>query len=85
MSGDRQTAFPGQHTEDGTQGLPFVIELWTEDCAAVQSVLARVQSMSLAQAVFAASRAEYPSRLIALRRGATIIASTGESEAAKIS
>lgn len=84
MSGDRQSTFPGSD-EAGAQGLPFVVELWTEDRSAVQTVLARVQSISLGQAVFGASRAEFPSRYLTLRRGQTVISHTGNGQAAQIS
>lgn len=54
--------------------LPFVVELWTEDGRDVESVLARVQSGSLSNAVFNASRTDFPDRRITLRRGQKVIA-----------
>jgi hypothetical protein len=62
---------------DVPDDLPYVIELWDGDRVVVESVLARVQSASLAHAVFSASCAEYPSRLVTLRQGARFIRDTG--------
>ena len=66
-----------QASPDIDEGLlPFVVELWTEDESEVESVLARVQSASLGQAVLNASRADFPVRFLTLRRGAKIVADT---------
>jgi hypothetical protein len=56
--------------------LPYVVELWTADRSSVEAVVARVQSASLAQAVFNASRAEFPVRFLTLRRGEKVIGDT---------
>lgn len=53
--------------------LPFVVELWTQDGKDVETVLARVQSASLSNAVFNASRTDFPDRRITLRRGVRVI------------
>ena len=73
MSDEPQTKAPSDINEEL---LPFVVELWTEDRSDVESVLARVQSASLGQAVFSASRADFPNRLLTLRRGSKVIADT---------
>ena len=85
MPVERQSIFLNPEGEGGAQALPFVVELWTEDKAAVETILARVQNVSLAHAVFSASRSEYPSRYITLRRGESVIAETGDGRAAKSS
>lgn len=61
------------HDRFAIEALIYVVELWTPDEAEVELVLARTQTLTLAQAAFSASTAEYPERMIRLRRGATVI------------
>ena len=60
-----------ERTDDGscrTPDLPFRVELWDEDDAKVEQVLARTHSVTLAQAVFHAACEQYPGRHVSLWR-----------------
>jgi hypothetical protein len=77
VSGERPSAYSEPGHDAGVESLPFTVELWTEDRSAVEAILARVHSVALGQAVFSASRAEYPTRYLTLRRGEKVISESG--------
>jgi hypothetical protein len=56
------------------EDLPFAVELWTLARDAVERVLARASSASLAQAIFIAAQTEHLGRRITLRHGDEVIA-----------
>ncbi|HEY1961077.1 MAG TPA: hypothetical protein VGG69_01560 [Rhizomicrobium sp.] len=49
--------------------LPFRIELWDEDKRAVECVVARAHSATLARAIFKAACEQFPGRHLALWQG----------------
>jgi hypothetical protein len=56
------------------EDLPYAVELWTLSRDAVERVLARASSASLAQAIFLAAQTEHLGRRITLRHGHEVIA-----------
>ena len=58
-----------ERQDSKSEGLSFRIDLWREDKGAVERVLARASSASLAQAIFAAARREYLGRYLTLSDG----------------
>ena len=57
--------------------LPFRIELWDENRAAIECVLARAHSATLAEAVFRSACEQYPGRRLSLCRGSERLAEQG--------
>jgi hypothetical protein len=57
-----------------TEDLPYVVELWNLSRIAVERVLGRASSATLAQAIYAAAQTEHVDRRITLRHGDEIIA-----------
>lgn len=53
--------------------LPYAVELWGENRSAVEKVLARAFSVSLARAIFRAATEENPGRHITLRHGERVL------------
>jgi len=49
--------------------LVYAIELWTDADGALEQVLARAASLTLARAIFTAAKQEHPGRRIILRHG----------------
>jgi hypothetical protein len=58
--------------------LPYCIELWAEDKARVQKVLARAATASLARAIFSAACEEHPDRRLILRQANRVLDDTGK-------
>jgi len=56
--------------------LSFRVDLWNETRTGVERVLARAASPTLAQAIFAAARREYPERYLTLSDGRRTISTT---------
>lgn len=71
MSG---TGTPSRPPPEPRDELPYSIELWQLEDAAVERVLARASSAQLAHAIFNAARNEHPGRRITLQQGSRIIA-----------
>jgi len=61
-------------TSPMSEKLPYRIELWDENGAALERILARAVTASLARAIFKAAQTEYPARVIRLLRGKRVIA-----------
>jgi hypothetical protein len=61
-----------------TAKLPYSIELWAEDNAHVQTVLARAATASLARAIFSAACDEHPERRLTLRQANRLLDDTGK-------
>jgi hypothetical protein len=61
-------------TAGRVEKLPYVVELWNGDGAAVEKVLARAARVSLARAIFLAAKGEYPDRRLCLRQGSKVLA-----------
>ena len=53
--------------------LVYAVELWTPDSAALEQILARAASATLARAIFTAAQQEHPGRHIVLRQGDQVI------------
>ena len=62
--------------------LPYSVELWDPDGAAVEQLLALTSTAWIGQAAFYAAAREYPDRYITLRRGQQTLNrwNTGRSE-----
>ena len=58
---------------DGSQDLPFAVELWDEPNAAIERVIARASNQQLARAIFDSARKEYPERRVTVRRGSEML------------
>lgn len=56
--------------------LPYVIELWNLTRTGPERILGRAFSIGLAQAIFAAARAEHLDRRILLRQGRQVLDQT---------
>jgi hypothetical protein len=54
--------------------LPYRVELWDADRHAVERVLARAVSVTLARAIFTAAQNEHPGRAVTLRHGNRVLA-----------
>ena len=57
--------------------LPFRVELWDEGRSAVERVVARAHSATLAQAIFQAACEQYPGRRLSLWRDREQISEAG--------
>jgi hypothetical protein len=57
--------------------LPYSVELWDIEKRAVERLLARAASASLARAIFSAAQEEHPDRRLTLSRGERVIAQSG--------
>jgi hypothetical protein len=64
-------ATPRRPQSGQADGAPLVyaVELWAEGGDALEQVLARASSLTLARAIFAAAKQEHPGRRIILRHG----------------
>ena len=69
-------AIPPVTPEMPERTLPYCVDLWVPDGTTVERLLARAMSLSLARAIFAAARTDYPARRITLRRGSTTLSDT---------
>jgi hypothetical protein len=65
--------FPSDQSVDA---LMYAVELWLLDRSAVEQILARASSATLARAIFVAAQQEHPGRHIVLRHGTTEIDAT---------
>ena len=77
-------------TQDGPHGagidalarraeeLPYRVELWQSDAAAVPRVLGRAGSMTLAQAIYKAAQTEHPGCRITLSHGGRLVADSAK-------
>ena len=71
---------PGAREESGAgEDLPYAIELWDQQGARVERVIARASSGQLARAIFDSARKEFPDRRITLRRGADSVLDSAKS------
>ena len=68
------TGTPSRPPPEPRDELPYSVELWRLEDAAVERVLARASSAQLAHAIFNAARSEHPGRRITLQQGSRIIA-----------
>ncbi|HXR95970.1 MAG TPA: hypothetical protein VN718_08825 [Rhizomicrobium sp.] len=64
----------GRHDEE----LAYAVELWSEDRARVEKVLARAFNISLARAIFRAALEENPGRRVVLSHGPRVVEDNGE-------
>ena len=70
----------GATGESGTgEDLPYAVELWDQQSANVERVIARASSSQLARAIFASARKEFPDRRLTLRRGEETALDTAKS------
>lgn len=69
----KSTFLVADDVADGAE-LPYRIDLWSADKNAIERVLGRVASVTLAQAIFKAAQDEHPMRYITLRHGSQLIA-----------
>ena len=60
--------------------LPYCVELWAENDSAVQKVLARAATASLARAIFSAACDEHPERRLTLRQAGRVLEDTGKRD-----
>jgi hypothetical protein len=71
---------PGAAGESGTgEDLPYAVELWDQQSANVERVIARAASGQLARAIFDSACKEFPGRRITLRRGAETVLDSAKS------
>ena len=68
---------PSSFAESGNDELPYAIELWSEDRAQVEKILARAFRISLARAIFRTALEENPGRRIVLRHDGRVIEDNG--------
>jgi hypothetical protein len=61
-----------------TEKLSYSVELWDDDAAALERVLARALDAELARAIYHAAQKEHPDARILLRRGARTIADSAD-------
>jgi hypothetical protein len=73
---DSDKVFPIEKSTQTVEELPYRVELWQGK--AVERVLARAFSSSLAHAIFKAAAAEYPERRITLQKGIKVLADSGK-------
>ncbi len=59
--------------DDRSDILPFKIEQWDETGTQVEIILARAGHQAVALGAFEAATRLYPSRIVTLRRGTTLI------------
>jgi hypothetical protein len=69
-----RTGTPASPPAEPLDELPYSIELWRAQDAAIERVLARASSARLAHAIFAAARNEHPGRRLTLHKDGRIIA-----------
>jgi hypothetical protein len=73
FEGDDAAVLPMADPHGAREQLPYRIELWSLSREAVERVLARAASATLARAIFAAAQSEYLGRHIVLRRSGKVI------------
>lgn len=56
-----------------SDALAYTVELWSEDNAGLEQILARALSAGVARAIFTAAKDEHPGRHIVLRHGDKVI------------
>ena len=61
-----------------SEKLPYCIELWAENNARVEKVLARAATASLARAIFSAACDEHSERRLTLRQASRVLDDTGK-------
>ena len=61
-----------------SEKLPYCIELWAENNARVEKVLARAATASLARAIFSAACDEHPERRLTLRQASRVLDDTSK-------
>jgi len=66
--------------DEGREDLPYAVELWDQQNASVERVIARASSNQLGRAIFGSARKEFPDRRITLRRGAETVLDSASSE-----
>jgi hypothetical protein len=76
MTASNATPLRSQQSQAGDDPLVYAVELWTEDRAALDQILARASSATLARAIFAAAKEEHPARHLVLRYGVNVIDQT---------
>lgn len=64
------------HPPFAPETLSFHVDLWNEARTAVERVLARAASPTLAQAVFVAARRDFPGRYLTLNDGLRTISTS---------
>ena len=60
-------------SQPGDDRLVYAVELWREDASAIDQILGRTASISLARAMFVAAKEEHPGRQILLRHGDQVV------------
>jgi hypothetical protein len=73
MTLSNATPLRSQQSQPGDDPLVYAVELWTEDRTALDQILARASSATLARAIFTAAKEEHPGRHLVLRHGANVI------------
>ena len=77
MTKDQNTGSKAQSVKFDRDELPYRIELWNEQGTAIERVLGRAASVSLARAIFRAAEIEHAGRVITLKHLERVVARTG--------
>ena len=73
MTQTKAVSIEALSSQPGDDSLVYAVELWREDASAIDQILGRAASASLARAIFVAAKEEHPGREIVLRHGDRVI------------